>query len=140
MVLVCDECRDWPPQKRRVFVKYNNSLRTRREYKRRQARLAGAASDQSVGDTDTDVPLDEPSVPMQNVHFDNLDQQQCLVSEVVVVSAAPSTEVTQSDVLVLPAGESLGKIAESIFSRLSELQSSSPPPPPPIWSAGCYSA
>ena len=27
MELVCDECRDWPPQKRRVFVNYNNSLR-----------------------------------------------------------------------------------------------------------------
>ena len=130
MVLVCDECRDWPPQKRRVFVNYNNSLRTRREYKRRQARLAGAASDQSVGDTDTDVPLDEPSVPVQNVHFDTLGQQQCLVSEEVVVSAAPSTEVAQSDVLVLPAVDSLDKLAASIFSRLSELHSSRGPPAP----------
>ena len=60
MELVCDECRNWPPQKRRVFVNYNKSLRLKREYKQRQARLAGAASDQSVCDTDTDVPLDEP--------------------------------------------------------------------------------
>ena len=81
MELVCDECRDWPPQKRKVFVNYNNSLRARREYKQRKARLAGAASDQSVYDTDTDVPLDEPSVPVQNVHFDTVSQQQCLVSE-----------------------------------------------------------
>ena len=77
--LVCDECRDWPLPKRKVFVNYNNSLRARREYKQRKARLAGAASDQSVYDTDTDVPLDEPSVPVQNVHFDSVGQQQCLV-------------------------------------------------------------
>ena len=83
MELVCEECRDWPPPKRRVFVNYNNSLRIKREYKQRQARLAGAASDQSVCDTDTDVRLDEPSVPVQNVPFDALGQQQCLVSEEV---------------------------------------------------------
>ena len=130
MELVCDECRDWPLQKRKVFVNYNNSLRTRREYKQRQARLADAASDQSVCDTDTDVPLDEPSVPVQNVHFDSLGQQQCLVSEEVVVSAGPSTEVAPSDVLLLPAGDSLDKLAASIFSRLSDLQSARGPPPP----------
>ena len=129
MELVCDECRDWPPQKRRVFVNYNNSLRIKREYKR-QARLAGAASDQSVCDTDTDVPLDEPSVPVQNVHFDSLGRQQCLVSEEVVVSAGPSTEVAPSDVLLLPAGDSLDKLAASIFSRLSNLQSARGPQTP----------
>ena len=75
MELVCDECRDWPPQKCKVFVNYNNSLRARREYKQRKARLAGAASNQSVYDTDTDVPLDEPSVPVQNVQFDTVGQQ-----------------------------------------------------------------
>ena len=61
MQLVCDECRDWPVTKRKIFVNYNHKLRTKREYKQRQARLASAASDQSVCDTDTDVPLDEPS-------------------------------------------------------------------------------
>ena len=30
MVLVCDECHDWPLPKRKVFVSYNNSLKTRR--------------------------------------------------------------------------------------------------------------
>ena len=128
--LVCDECRDWPLPKRKVFVNYNNSLRARREYKKRKARLAGAASDQSVYDTDTDVPLDEPSVPMQNVHFDSVGQQQCLVSEEVVVSSAPSTEVAQSDVLLLSSGDGLDKLAASIFSRLSDLQSAKAPPPP----------
>ena len=139
MELVCDECRDWPLQKRRVFVNYNNSLRTKREYKQRQARLAGASSDQSVCDTDTDVPLDEPSVPVQNVHFDSLGQQQCLVSEEVVVSAGPSTEVAPSDVLLLPAGDSLDKLAASIFFRLSDLQSARPPPPPPPPSSESFS-
>ena len=132
MDLVCDECRDWPLQKRKVFVSYNNSLKTRREYKQRKARLAGAASDQSVYDTDTDVPLDEPSVPMQNVHFDSVGQQQCLVSEEVVVSSAPSTEVAQ-DVLLLSSGDGLDRLATSILSKLSDLQSARgrPPPPPP---------
>ena len=130
MEIVCDECRDWPLQKRRVFVNYNNSLRIKREYKQHQARLAGAASDQSVCDTDTDVPLDEPSVPVQNLHFDSLGQQQCLVSEEVVVSAGPSTEVAPSDVLLLPAGDSLDKLAASIFSRLSNLQFARGPQPP----------
>ena len=111
-------------------VNYNNSLRVKREYKQRQARLAGAASDQSVCVTDTDVPLDEPSVPVQNVHFDSLGQQQCLVSEEVVVSAGPSTEVAPSDVLLLPARDSLDKLAASIFSRLSNLQSARGPHPP----------
>ena len=85
MQLVCEECRDWPITKRKVFVNYNNKLRTKREYKQRQARLAGAASDQSVYETDTDVPLDEPSVPVPDVHLDdlNLGQQQCLISEEV---------------------------------------------------------
>ena len=115
----------------RCLLIINNSLRTRREYKQRKARLAGAASDQSVYDTDTDVPLDEPSVPVQNVHFDTLGQQQCLVSEEVVVSAAPSTEVAQSDVLLVSSEDSLDKLGASIFSRLSDLQSARGPPPPP---------
>ena len=130
MELVCDECRDWPLQKRKMFVNYNKTLRIKREYKQRQARLAGAASDQSVCDTDTDVPLDEPSVPVQNVNFDLVGQQQCLVSEEVVVSAGPSTEVAPSDLLLLPVGDSLDKLAASIFSRLSNLQSARGPQPP----------
>ena len=76
MELVCEECRDWPITKRKVFVNYNTRLRIKHEYKQRQARLAGAASDQSVYETDTDVPLDETSVPVQNVHLDNLNLGQ----------------------------------------------------------------
>ena len=132
MELVCEECRDWPITKRKVFVNYNNRLRIKREYKQRQARLAGAASDQSVYETDTDVPLDETSVPVQNVHLDdlNLGQQQCLISEEVVVSAGPSTETATSDLLLLPAGDSLDKSALSILSRLSDMQSAKGPQPP----------
>ena len=132
MQLVCEECRDWPITKRKVFVNYNNKLRTKREYKQRQARLAGAASDQSVYETDTDVPLDEPSVPVPNVHLDdlNLGQQQCLISEEVVVSAGPSTETATSDLLLLPPGSDLDKLALTILSRLSDLQSARGPQTP----------
>ena len=102
MNLVCDECRDWPITKRKTFVHYNNKLRIKRESKRRQARLASTASDQSVCDTDTDVPLEEPSVPMQNIVLNVLDlgQDQNLTSEEVVVSA----ETDQTNFLVLPPG------------------------------------
>ena len=114
--IVCDECRDWPLQKRNVFVSYNRGLKARREYKKRKARLAGAvSSDQSVYDMDTDVPLDEPSVPVQNVHLESVGSQQCLVSQECVVSEAPSTEVAQSDVLLLSSGDGLEKLASSLF-------------------------
>ena len=56
----CDECRDWSDTKHSAFVKYNRNLKAKRDYKgRRKARLLGAAqspSDQSVYDTDTEVP------------------------------------------------------------------------------------
>ena len=132
MQLVCEECRDWPIAKCKIFVNYNNKLRSKREYKQRQARLAGAASDQSVYETDTDVPLDEPSVPVPNVHLDDLNvgQQQCLISEEAVVSAGPSTETATSDLLLLPPGSDLDKLAITILSRLSDLQSARGPQTP----------
>ena len=132
MQLVCEECRDWPITKRKIFVNYNNKLRSKREYKQRQARLAGAASDQSVYDTDTDVPLDEPSVPVPNVHLDelNVGQQQCLISEEVVVPRGPSTETATSELLLLPRGSDLDKLALTILSRLSDLQSARGPQTP----------
>ena len=132
MQLVCDECRDWPVTKRKIFVNYNHKLRTKREYKQRQARLASAASDQSVCDTDTDVPLDEPSVPVPDMHLDelNLGQEQCLISEDVVVSAGPSTETTTSNLLLLPPGSDLDKLAFTVLSRLSDLQSARGPQTP----------
>ena len=89
--IFCDECRDWPLSKRKMFVNYNRGLKTRREYKKRKARLASAvrSSDQSVYDTDTDVPLDEPSVPVPNVQLESVSSQECLVSQECVVSEAP---------------------------------------------------
>ena len=129
--IICDECRDWPLSKRKVFVNYNRCLKTRREYKKRKARLAGAArsSDQSVYDTDTDVPLDEPSVPVQNVQLESVGSQQCLVSQECVVSEAPSTEVAQSAVLLLSSGDGLEKLASSLFSKFSNYQSERGRPP-----------
>ena len=89
--IFCDECRDWPLSKRKVFVNYNRGLKTRREYKKRKARLASAvrSSDQSVYDTDTDVPLDEPSVPVPNVQLESVSSQEYLVSQECVVPEAP---------------------------------------------------
>ena len=82
----CDECRDWPDTKRAAFVKYNRTLKAKRDYKaRRKARLSGAArsSDQSVYDTDTDVPsIDEPSVPVKDVNLDCVVSQESVVSQV----------------------------------------------------------
>ena len=127
--IVCDECRDWPLPKRKVFVSYNKSLKARREYKKRKASLAGAASDQSVYDTDTDVPLNEPSIPVQNINFESVGSQQCLVSQECVVSEAPSAEVAQSDVLLVSSGDGLEKIASSLFSKFSDLQSDRGCPP-----------
>ena len=131
--LVCDECRDWPSSKRKVFVSYNRSLQTRREYKQRKARLSGAAcsSDQSVYDTDTDVPLDEPSVPVPNVQVESVVSQECLVSQECVVSEAPPTEVAQSDILLFSSGDGLEKLASSLFSKFSDYQSDRGRPPPP---------
>ena len=132
MQLVCEECRDWPDTKRKIFVNYNHKLRIKRESKQRQARLASAASDQSVYDTDTDVPLDEPSVPVPDMHLENfnLGQQQCLISEEVVVSAGPSTETATSDLLLIPPGSDLDKLAFTVLARLSDLQSARGGPNP----------
>ena len=132
MQLVCEECRDWSITKRKIFVNYNHKLRTKRESKQRQARLASAASDQSVCDTDTDVPLDEPSVPVPDTHLDelNLGQEQCLISEEVVVSTGPSTETATSELLLIPPGNDLDKLAFTVLARLSDLQSARGPQTP----------
>ena len=128
MILFCDECRDWPITKRKTFVHYNNKLRIKRESKRRQARLASTASDQSVCDTDTDVPLEEPSVPIQNIDLNELDlgQDQSLTSEEVVVSA----ETDQANFLVLPPGSDINKLSFTVLSKMTDLQSARGPQTP----------
>ena len=133
ITLVCAECRDWPLSKRQVFVDYNNSLRVKRESKQRQLRLAADyASDQSVYETDTDVPVDEPSVPVQNVHVDrlNLGQQKCLVSEEIVVSAGTSTETETSGFLSLTTGEGIDKVVLSLLARITDLEATRGLQPP----------
>ena len=66
------------------------------------------------------MPLDEPSVPVPDMHLDelNLGQEQCLISEDVVVSAGPSTETTTSNLLLLPLGSDLDKLAFTVLSNL----------------------
>ena len=114
-------------------MNYNNSLRIKRESKQRQARLAADyASDQSVYEMDTDVPVDEPSVPVQNVHIDrlNLGQQECLISEEIIVSAGPSMETDTSQFLSLPTGEGLDKLVLSLLARITDLESTRGLQPP----------
>ena len=60
----CEECRNWSDTYHSAFVKYNRTLKAKRDSKgRRKARLSAAQSpsDQSACDTDTEVPsIDEP--------------------------------------------------------------------------------
>ena len=125
----CDECRNWPDTKRAVFVKYNSTLKAKRDYKaRRRARLSGAArsSDQSVYDTDTDVPsIDEPSVLVKDVNLDCVGSQECVVS-----GSGGLSEAGPSEVLYVMSGDSLEQLASCILSKMNELQSDSGRLPP----------
>ena len=124
----CNECHDWPGTKRAAFVKYNRTLKAKRDYKaRRRARLSGAArsSDQSVYDTDTDVPsIDEPSVPVKDVNLDCVGSQECVDSQEFVVSESGGlSEAGPSEVFYVTSGDSLEQLASSIVSKINELQS-----------------
>ena len=124
----CDECRDWPVSKRKVFVNYNRGLKARRDSKsRRKARLSGTtrSSDQSAYDTDTDVPLvDKHSVPIQSIELESVVSQDCVVSE----SGGPS-EAGPSEVFYVSSGDGFEKLASSLFSKFSEFQSDRGRPP-----------
>ena len=108
---------NWSDTYRSAFVKYNRTLKAKRDYKgRRRARLSAAQSpsDQSVCDTDTEVPsLDEP-LPSVQVQSDNVE---CVVSE------APSAEAGLSDILYVTSGDRFEQLASSLLSKMSELQS-----------------
>ena len=124
LTVYCDECRNWSDTYRSAFVKYNLTLKAKRDYKgRRRARLSGAAqspSDQSVCDTDTEVPsLDEP-LPSVQVQSDNVEY---VVSQESVVSEAPSTEAGLSNILYVTSGDRFEQLASSLLSKMSELQS-----------------
>ena len=95
----CDECRDWPDTKRAAFVKYNRTLKARRK-----AMLSAArSSDQSVYDTDTDVPsIDEPSVPVKDANLGCVSSQERVVSQECVVSESGGfSEAGPSEVFML---------------------------------------
>ena len=124
LTVYCDECSNWPGTYRSAFVKYCRTLKAKHDYKgRRKARLSGAAqspSDQSVYDTDTEVPsLDEP-LPSVQVQSDIVE---CVVSQQCVVSEAPSTEAGPSDILYVTSGDRFEQLASSLLSKMSELQS-----------------
>ena len=69
---------------------------------------------------------------MQNVHVDrlNLGQQECLISEEIIVSAGPSTETATSQFLSLPTGEGLDKLVLSLLARITDLESTRGLQPP----------
>ena len=79
-------------------------------------------------DTDTDVPINEPSVPVQNVHVDrlNLGGQKCLISDELVVSAETNT----SNFLSLTTGEGIDKVVLSLLARITDLEATRGLQPP----------
>ena len=115
LTVFCDECRNWSDTYRTAFVKYNRTLKAKRDSKgRRKARLGAAQSpsDQSVYDTDTEVPsIDEP-LPSVQVQSDTVE---CVVSE------APSAEASLSDVLYVTSGDRFEQLASSLLSQMREL-------------------
>ena len=119
----CDECHDWSDTYRSAYVKYNCTLKAKCDSKGRcRARLSAAQSpsDQSVYDTDTEVPsLDEP-LPSVQVQSDNIE---CVASQECVVSEAPSAEASLSDVLYVTSGERFEQLATSLLAQMRELQS-----------------
>ena len=119
----CEECRNWSDTYRSAFVKYNRTLKAKRDSKgRRKARLGAAQSpsDQSVCDTDTEVPsIDEP-LPSVQVQSDNVE---CVVSE------APSAEASLSDVLYVTSGDRFEQLASSLLSQMRVLSDRGLHPP-----------
>ena len=123
MSVHCDECRDWSDSYRSAFVKYNRTLKAKRDSKgRRKARLSAvqSQSDQSVYDTDTEVPsIDEP-IPSVQVQSDNVES---------VVSEAPSAEASLSDFLYVTSGNRFEELASSLLSQMHELSDRGLHPP-----------
>ena len=69
---------------------------------------------------------------MQNVDLNELDlgQEQSLTSEEVVVSAGTSAETDPTNFLVLPPGSDINKLAFTVLSKISDLQSARGPQTP----------
>ena len=118
MSVHCDEFRDWTDSYRAAFVKYSRTLKAKRDSKgRRKARLSAAQSqlDQSVYDTDTEVPsIDEP-MPSVQVQSDNVE---CVMSE-----------ASLSEVLYVTQGDRFEQLASSLLSQIRELSDRGLHPP-----------
>ena len=78
------------------------------------------------------MPLEEPSVPIQNTDLNELDlgQDQSLTSKEVVVSAIVSAETDQANFLVLPPGSDINKLSFTVLSKITDLQSARGPQTP----------
>ena len=111
MSVHCDECRDWSDSYRLAFVKYNRALKAKRDSKvRRKARHSAAQSlsDQSVYDTDTEVPSIYEPLPSVQVQSDKVES---------VVSEAPSAEASLSDFLYVSPGNRFEQLASTLLSK-----------------------
>ena len=123
MSVHCGECRDWSDSYRLAFVKYNRTLKAKRDSKVwRKARHSAAQSqsDQSVYDTDREVPsIDEP-IPSVQVQSDKVES---------VVSKAPSAEASLSDFLYVTPGDRFEQLASTLLSQMRELSGRGLHPP-----------
>ena len=106
-----------------AFVKYTRTLKAKRDSKvRRKARQSAAQSqsDQSVYDTDTEMPsIDEP-IPSVQVQSDKVES---------VVSEAPSAETSLSDLLYVTPGNRFEQLASTLLSEFQELSDRGLTPP-----------
>ena len=133
MSVHCDECRDWTDSYRLAFVKYNRILKAKRDSKeRRKARRSAAQSqsDQSVYDTDTEVPSIDELIPSVQVQRDKVES---------VVSEAPSAEASLSDLLYVTPGDRFEELASTLLSQMRELSDRGLHPPvqsQPVQSSG----
>ena len=125
MSVLCDECRDWSDSYRLAFVEYDRTLKARRDSKvRRKARLSAAQSrsDQSVYDTDREVPSINEPLPSVQVHSDKVKS---------VVSEAPSAEASLSGFSYVIQVTVLNNLRPHCFlSFMNYLIGGLTPPPP----------
>ena len=113
----------WSDSYKLAFVKYNRTRKARCDSKvRRKARLSAAQSqsDQSVCDTDTDVPSINEPIPSVQVQSDNVE---------CVVSGAPSEEASLSEVLYVTSGNRFEQLASALLCQMRELSNRGLHPP-----------
>ena len=123
MSVHCDEWRNWSDSYRLAFVKYNCTLKAKRDSKVwRKARHSAAQSqsDQSVYNTDTEVPSIDELIPSVQVQSDKVES---------VVSEAPSAEASLSDFLCVTPGDRFEQLASTLLSQMRELSDRGLHPP-----------